>query len=386
MAQESAGVAEAAPVRHETPTRPQRRDLGEAAAILEGWLRRTLGRSDLAVRSVRMPGESGVANETLLVDAALGGGDGAVATGYVVRMDSPDEHLFLGMDIAAHYRTYQAMAGVPGVAVPRMLGFEADTSLLGDRFFLMERVAGRVPPDRPNFHLAGWVSELPAERRRTMWRNAIETMARMHGADVARFAFLDRPHLGGSGLAQEFAHWRNYARWSGADRQPAIARAAEWLAGHFPDDPPTGFSWGDARLQNIIFDDRDGIAAVLDWDMVSLAGPETDLAWFAITDQNHTTSKGLARLEGFGTPAEAIALWEECAGRKVRDMEWFVMFNCYRTGAIMIRLATMLRRAGLLQPEAEYLLTNNSGIQWLTTRLGLPPAGPITTPWVPLDC
>jgi aminoglycoside phosphotransferase (APT) family kinase protein len=188
-------------LREETPTRPPRRDLDIAAAALEPRLCRTLGRTELRIISVRMPSGSGVANETLLVDTQEDSGAG----GYVVRIDSPDEHLLMGMDIAVHYRCYQAAAAIPGMPVPHMPGFAADASLLGNRFFLMERVEGQVPPDRPNFHFSGWVTEL-APARRTMWRGMIEAMTALHTADPKHYVFLERPALGRSGLEQEFRH------------------------------------------------------------------------------------------------------------------------------------------------------------------------------------
>ncbi|MDB5447849.1 MAG: hypothetical protein JWQ97_3166, partial [Phenylobacterium sp.] len=36
-------------------------------------------------------------------------------------------------------------------------------------------------------------------------------------------------------------------------------------------------------------------AAVLDWDMVSLAGAECDLAWWTLMDQNYTAGRGIPR-------------------------------------------------------------------------------------------
>jgi aminoglycoside phosphotransferase (APT) family kinase protein len=50
-----------------------------------------------------------------------------------------------------------------------------------------------------------------------------------------------------------------------------------------------------------MFDDRE-VAGVLDWNMVSLAGPESDLAWWAIMHLLQTASVGVAHLEGFGSP------------------------------------------------------------------------------------
>ena len=44
-------------------------------------------------------------------------------------------------------------------------------------------------------------------------------MARLHRAPATRFAFLERPRLGESGVAQELAHWRIYYDWASAGRE-----------------------------------------------------------------------------------------------------------------------------------------------------------------------
>jgi aminoglycoside phosphotransferase (APT) family kinase protein len=279
---------------------------------------------------------------------------------------------------------YQFLSDETDIPVPDVLGFEEDRSLLGDRFFLMQRVAGQVPPDDPPFHQAGWVTQLSTEERHAMWRNAVEVMARLHAVDPEALPILKRPHLGRSGLEQELRHWLTYAKWCGGDQHSIVAAAGKWLLDNFPDDPPTTLSWGDSRVGNMIFQGSE-VVAVLDWDMVSLAGPEADLAWYLIMDQAATVSQGVPRLPGFGTPQDTVALWEALSGRNARNLDWHAVFTSYRMAGIMIRLATMLKSQGRLAPESQYLLTNNIGIQWLSQLLHLPPAGPITTPWLGWD-
>jgi hypothetical protein len=119
--------------------------------------------------------------------------------------------------------------------------------------------------------------------------------------------------------------------------------------------------------------------------MVSLAGAEADLAWWAVTDQNATYACGLPRLSGFGTPRDTFLLWEKLSGRKLQNMDFHLVFAAFRNAILVVRLAMTLDRRGLLPPESAYLLNNNRGIQYLTTMLDLVPLTLVTLPWPGLD-
>ena len=64
--------------------------------------------------------------------------------------------IFERYDIGAQHRLLEALQG--RIAVPPTLGLETDPAALGAPFYLMRRVAGRVPPDMPPLHMAGWGS------------------------------------------------------------------------------------------------------------------------------------------------------------------------------------------------------------------------------------
>jgi aminoglycoside phosphotransferase (APT) family kinase protein len=218
-----------------------------------------------------------------------------------------------------------------------------------------------------------------------MWRHAVEVMARIHQVDVSKVSFLRQPRRGSSGLEQLLRYWLEFSDWAAAgSKHPIVEQTERWLLENLPEYRPTGLAWGDARVGNMIF--REGrCVAVLDWEMVSLAGAESDLAWWSILDQAYSTGMGVPRLAGFGTPRETIALWENCSGRRARDMDYHMVFAAFRGAVVVVRLAELLRRSGLLTPQMNWLRTNNIGMQHLSTLLGLPPAGPITRPWLGLD-
>lgn len=367
------------------PTRGQQRDPGEAAAALEAWFRRAGMPPDLEVTEVRLPQASGVANETLFCDAAWTDAGSWHAATFVVRVSSPD-FLYKDVDFSAHHRLYEALADVPGVPVPRVVGSETDPSILGEAFFVMAHVEGRVPEDTPPFHTAGWVTDVPADDRERMWRDAVAVMARLHRVDPERVSFLDRPGAGPTGLDQNLRYWFDYGNWAAAGREhPVVAAGAAWLGVNRPDRPATGFAWGDARVGNMIFDGT-AVAAVLDWDMVSLAGAESDLAWWTIMDYLHTESAGVERLAGIGSPAETIRLWEQESGREAQDLWFHLVFGAYRMSVILMRLSDLLLAAGLLPAEhAAEMATSNPGVQYLATMLDVEPVGPVTTPWPGLE-
>jgi aminoglycoside phosphotransferase (APT) family kinase protein len=366
--------------RVQIPTKHQLRDLDAVRPGIEAWLRRRVpGAADLEVLDVRLPSGAGVANETLMVKAVRNVDGAPREVGYVVRVGA-SEHLFLGMDVETHFRMYEVMAGEPDIPSPPVVGYEPDPGLFGHPFFVMERVEGRVPSDNPIFYEQGWVTELTDDERREMWRDTVAVMARLHKLDPKKFSFLERPELGANGLEQELKHWLNYAEWCGGTRFPIVRKASEWLIRNLPKDPPPGLSWGDSRPPNIIYQ---GVkcAAVLDWDMVSLAGPECDLAWWTLMDNSYTYERGIGRPKGLGTPGETVALWQELMGRPTEHIDWHLVLNALRSRLVMVRLPVLLTGAGLLTREQGLQLSENGEMEWLRGLLDEPYKGRFGSAW-----
>jgi len=363
----------------EIPTKALLRDLDAVRGGLQAWLRRRApGCADLEVTEIRLPTGAGVANETLLVNARVGGKD----EGFVVRVGTT-YHLFMGMDVAVHCRLYEVLDREPHIPSPPIIGFEPDKSLFGEPFFVMRRVEGRVPSDNPHYYSTGWVVDLSPDERRQLWRNTVELMTKVHKLDPAKVAFLDRPHLGRNGLEQEMNHWLKYAQWCGGDARPIVRKASEWLVANMPKDPPPGFSWGDSRPPNVIYQGVEP-AALLDWDMVSLAGPECDLAWWTVMDRAHSVDRAVPRLEGLGNPRQTIALWEELMGRRAENLDWHLVLNALRIRLVMVRLPEMLRAQGQID-AAQQAQLDSGEMEWLDGLLDLPMADRFESAWAGWD-
>lgn len=352
------------------------RNLSEVRIRLESWLAsRMPALGKLAISRLEHPAAGGVANETLLLETTCNGRSGP---GLVVRPEG-EQWLYPGITLDLHREMYEGVRAAGTVPVPAVLAMEHDPALLGCRFMLMERVAGRAAPDRPNFNRAGWLHDLPAAGREAVWQSAVGTMASLHRLETWRFPLLATMSDGKSGIEAALDYWTRYAKWCHASENHLVAAALDWLRMRLPPSASTSLSWGDARLQNLMFSET-RCTALLDWDLVSLAGAEADLAWWALADHKYTASAGRPRLTGIGSPAQTIRLWESLAGRKVCHMEWHLVFASLRQALISIRLEQVQpvrRESGIIEPSI--------GLQWLSCLLSVPLEHPMTLPFVGLE-
>jgi aminoglycoside phosphotransferase (APT) family kinase protein len=357
-----------------TPIMRHNRDMDAARRVLTEWLTAHLPQaSDVRLDAITTPGSSGVANETLLVNGAWRERGQPREGGFAVRLAARDP-FWVDADIHVHYQMYAALADDPNIPVPGVVGYEPDVSLLGSPFFVMERIEGIIPPDVPHYTEGGFVFDATRDQRRQVWEEGVKAMAKVHKADTRRLPFLDRPQLGQGGFRQELNYFRRYLDWARRGRTFDILETGwEWLNANLPTDSQPGLSWGDSRIGNMIYRDF-RVVAVLDWDTVSLAGPETDLAWWIQMERN-----AWDKLDGFGTPDDLVELWESLTGWKVRNLHYHRVFTAFRLGAISVKLADRTAKDGLITQEAAEQMAKVGSGQQLALLLGLTPPGPVTS-------
>ena len=336
---------------------------------LRSWMRRRLDDPSLEVSALQTQSGAGVANETVVFEVRRTTGPAAGATeGYVARLATPDS-LYLDFDLGIHYRMYAAMSAFPTVPTPGVVGYEEDPEVVGAPFFVMERVDGLIPADVPSWATEGFIVDAEPAERRGLWEKTIAAMVELHRLPAESFGFL-RTGATGSGAGDCLDYWMRALRWAAPKSPvPLAAECGEWLIADQPE--VTGLSWGDSRLPNVIYRSFEPVA-ILDWDLVSLAGPVTDLAWWILMDPAESR-----RLEGIGSHDELLDRWEDLAGRKAADLRWYMALGAYRLAAILAKLFSMMVAKGHMTPDAaEAGLATGHHVQWMARLLELrPPAG-----------
>jgi aminoglycoside phosphotransferase (APT) family kinase protein len=353
---------------------PQQRDLEVARGALGSWLAERLRADEVRVSPIEAPAFTGFSNETLMFDAAWAAGGETHRRGMVARVKPTGYTIFLESAFEEQYRVMEALGRHTDVRVPPVIGYEADASVLGAPFFVMDRIAGRIPEDNPPYHTEGWVTEIAPSERESMWWTGIEQMARVHHTEwrALGLEFLDDARRGATGLDRQLDYYTEYFAWAAGDTPQPIATAAlDWLHANRPDPPdPEGMCWGDARIGNMIFD-AGRCVAVLDWEMVTVGPWEQDLAWWLFLDRHHSEGLEVPRLEGFPSHADTIARYEGLMGRAARHLDYYTVFAGFRFAVIMIRVIAMAVAFELLPPDTD-MGTNNIVTKLLARDLGLP--------------
>ena len=289
---------------------PQQRDPEQTKQQLIAWLTGKMPRAaDLQIANLAAPAATGFSNDTLLFDLSWREDGAEHQQGFVVRIEPSGYAIFPEYDLERQFTVMKILGENSTVPVPRVYWFENAGGVFGAPFYLMSKIEGRIPGDNPPYHVAGWVTEISPEERRSLWLDGLAVLTRIHKLDWRKlgFGFLDQPRRGATGLAQQIRYYENYLVWAARGRpHPLAERALGWIKTHLPGDEPLALCWGDSRIGNMIF--RDGkCQAVLDWEMVTLGNPEQDLAWWLFLDRHHSEGIMTERLPGFPSREETIA-------------------------------------------------------------------------------
>ncbi|MBI3515083.1 MAG: phosphotransferase [Proteobacteria bacterium] len=269
--------------------------------------------------------QGGQSNPTFHIQA----GDRA----YVLRKKPPGVLLPSAHAVDREFRVLKALAGT-AVPVPAVHLLCTDDGVIGQMFYVMDHVAGRVFPDRM---LPGCS---PIERA-AMYDHMNAVLAALHSVDWRGVG------LEGFGRPDGYAT-RQITRWSRqyqASRpapMPAMDRLIAWLPAHLPVGDEAAIAHGDYRVGNLIFHPTEPrVVAVLDWELATIGHPLADLAYNCLAYRlagTHDHGFPPGDLGALGVPSEADYLAAYCrrTGRAaIENWEFFIVFAMFRIAAIL---------------------------------------------------
>jgi len=360
---------------------PQARDEAKMKASLAEWLNTQPGISDAQVTELDIPDSSGFSNETLLGELKWHEPDGKeYSQGIVIRMRPTDYAIFPEYNMAVQYRSLQSVRASSDVPVPEVYWVEDTGEVLGQPFFLMERLWGRVPSDNPPYFEAGFVKDATPDQQRALYTSSLETMAKIHAIDwrAAGFLeFLDQPKHGPTGFAQQLGYYRHYIDWASEGRpQPTVEAAMEWLTKNDPTaELELVVNWGDARPSNMMYGDDFRPIGVFDWEMATIGPKEVDLGWFISMNEWQSRWSGFDWLPGFLSEAETVECYERASGKTVNNIDYFKVWGSLRFCVVMIQIISMQIKYGAIPAEYRFLEYNNPATHQLASYLGIDPPG-----------
>lgn len=271
--------------------------------------------------------ESGNSNPTYRVSVDIAG-EGR--RHFVLRKKPAGALAASAHQVEREYRVMAAVAGA-GVPVPRMIDLCEDVSVLGQAFYLMEHVEGRIFGDA---RLPG----VAPDERAAIFDSLNETLARLHAVDIDAVG-LDGFGRRGGYIARQIQRFGRQYRETQTDEIAAMDRLIPWLADNMPDDDATTVVHGDYRIGNaVVHPTEPRIVAVLDWELSTLGHPLCDLAYNCL-GYYMVEPPGFADVDfaTCGIPEEAayVEAYRRRSGRpEIPDWTYYVVFSLFRLAAI----------------------------------------------------
>ncbi|WP_316527771.1 phosphotransferase family protein [Kitasatospora brasiliensis] len=252
------------------------------------------------------------------------------ASRWVLRRPPLGHVLATAHDMGRECRVMTALCDT-GVPVPRTLLLDQGDDTLGAPWYLMEYVPGTAHRD------AAPLAALGEERVRALGSRLVETLATLHRIDPAAVGLEDFGHPDGY-LERQLRRWSQQLAASRSRDLPDLDRLHALLAERLPVSPAPALIHGDYRLDNVLVDDRDSIAAVLDWEMSTLGDPLTDIGLLVMYTELAGVGGGIIpsamTASGFPKPDEIVAQYAELTGRQAEDLDWYVAFASFKLAAV----------------------------------------------------
>ncbi|WP_305093457.1 phosphotransferase family protein [Prescottella sp. R16] len=320
-------------------------DLTSLRRDLEHWIRIRLGDPHAHVSAVRKPSESGMSSVSVLFTVDWHEDGRGHRADLVARLvpEATALPVFPDYDLEHQAAVMRDVASHGAVPVPHVRWVETSPEVLGRPFVVMDRIDGVVPVDNPPYVFGGWLCDATPSQRDTVQHSSIDALARIHALPIPDV--LDPGDVSAAELlCRHVDATRGYYEWTRREdglRIPVLEDGFAWLERHRPREPSEPvLCWGDSRIGNIMYDDFRP-AAVLDWELATVAPRELDVGWFVFF---HRMFQDMA--EQFDRPglpdlfrrADVVARYRESSGTELHDLDFYLVYAAIRHGVIMSRI------------------------------------------------
>ena len=251
---------------------------------------------------------------------------------YVLRKKPPGELLPSAHAVDREFRVIRALAETD-VPVAKAYALCEDDSIIGQMFYVMEFVDGRIVND------LALPDQSPAERT-AIYDAMGDAMARLHRVDFSAVGLDDYGREGGY-MARQVSRWTKQYRASETERIEAMENLIGWLPKNMPADDETTIVHGDFRMQNLILHPTEPrVLAIVDWELGTLGNPLSDLAYNSLPYHIQDPNRGdiIDLDDAYGIPDEAAYIGAYCrrTGRgEIENWHFYLVLSLFRFAAIV---------------------------------------------------
>ncbi|MEV6072239.1 phosphotransferase family protein [Nocardia sp. NPDC052001] len=251
-------------------------------------------------------------------------------TSFVLRRPPLGHVLATAHDMTREHRVISALAETD-VPVPDTYALCEDTDIIGAPFYLMELVAGTP------YRRARELEALGPERTAAISAGLIDTLAALHSVDPATVGLTDFGRPEGF-LERQVRRWKKQLDASYSRELPSAVELHGLLAASQPPQSPARIVHGDYRLDNVLVDATDHVAAVLDWEMATVGDPLTDIGLLLVYQRMGTHRipgvTDVAAAPGFLSESDMLDRYAQRAGLDLSHIGFYVALASFKLAVI----------------------------------------------------
>lgn len=298
------------------------------AAVIDAYLKTHIPGLDGSPRISQFPG--GASNLTYLIEYPQ--------REFVLRRPPFGRKAKSAHDMGREYRILsQLNAGFP--YCPKAYAHCTDEALIGDKFYVMERLKGIIlrsnMPKELNF---------TAEQTRTLCENFIDKLVELHGVDYQACGLGDLGNPEGY-VRRQIEGWSDRYEKALTPDAPTWEPVKAWLRDKMPADHfKPGIVHNDYRFDNVILDPDKPmrIIGVLDWEMATIGDPLMDLGntlayWIEAGDPIpvQLMRRQPSNAPGMLTRREFVDYYAGRAGIEIENFDFYYTYGLFRLAGIV---------------------------------------------------
>jgi aminoglycoside phosphotransferase (APT) family kinase protein len=240
-------------------------------------------------------------------------------------------------DMGREFRVLSKLAPVYPRA-PRPIALCEDESILGVRFYLMERRRGmvvrRAIPEGVT---------VDAAAARALSTALVSTLSELHAIDYEAVGLGDFGKPAGY-VERQITGWTKRYQDSQTDEIPEMTDVAAWLAANKKESPHASIIHNDFKYDNLILDPADltKVIGILDWEMATIGDPLMDLGtslcyWVEAGDPEdlRRIKMGPTDIPGSFTRRELAEAYAAQSGRDLGDIVFYYCFGLFKTAVVL---------------------------------------------------
>ena len=251
---------------------------------------------------------------------------------WIVRRPPLGHVLATAHDMSREHRVITALHPTD-VPVPATYALCEDSEVIGAPFYVMERVLGTP------YRLASQLEPLGPERTGAISARMVDTLATLHRVNPAEVGLSDFGRPEGF-LARQVRRWKKQLDASHSRELAGADELHHLLEANLPVEGAPAVVHGDFRLDNLLVDDDDQVAAVIDWEMATLGDPLTDVALLLVYQRMARLDTGYAVADastapGFLTDVDMLNRYAHRSGRDLSAMGFYLGLAHFKLAVIL---------------------------------------------------